>query len=170
MNELLSERLPFFEMSYEDLIFNKIFNNIYPIIEPEVPDIFKKLIIRCWDPNPAIRPNANELFTIFYNWWNDKNDKDSELYKQIQRSKEFPQKTSMRDFLSPPFVSKIHSAALYTSQLLRTSNFPKHLSSDFSTLSSNAKNQSKYVTIIIRFYLGLPESSNSDFDHDCIIT
>ncbi|CAG8702338.1 26052_t:CDS:2 [Dentiscutata erythropus] len=99
----------------------------------------KQLIVRCWDRSPANRPNADELFTTFYNWWKEK-DKDSELYKQIQKSKNFP-KINPRVFSPRHITSRMYSTACYTNYLFNTSTFSKHLSSDFSIQSINILNQ-----------------------------
>ncbi|CAG8596161.1 1512_t:CDS:2 [Gigaspora margarita] len=114
------------------------------ITDLEVPDLFKQLIIRCWDSLPANRPNADELFTTIYNWWKQKDNKDSELYKQIQKSKDFPKKNP-RVFSSHRTTSRIYSTAYYTNRPLNISTFPKHLSSDFNIRSISIPNQSKYV-------------------------
>ncbi|CAG8530291.1 6563_t:CDS:2, partial [Racocetra fulgida] len=114
------------------LVFDKICNNKRPTIKPEVPDLFKQLIMRCWDSNPANRPDANELYATIYKWWKEKDNKDSVLYKQFPRSKEFSRKKiPVRIFPSQPLASKIHPTARYTSQLLKIPSFSKYLASDF---------------------------------------
>ncbi|CAG8698823.1 13079_t:CDS:2, partial [Dentiscutata heterogama] len=64
----------------------KILHNSYAKFDEFLQE---QLIVRCWDRSPVNRPNADELFTTFYNWWKEKDSKDSELYKQIQKSKKF---------------------------------------------------------------------------------
>ncbi|CAG8607829.1 35806_t:CDS:1, partial [Racocetra persica] len=125
MNELLSEISPFYNISYDEHLLVFDCNNKRPTIKPEVPDLFKQLIMRCWDSNPANRPDANELYTTIYEWWKEKDNKDSVLYKQFARSKEFPRKKIQ------PLASKIHPTARYTSQLLKIPSFSKYLASDF---------------------------------------
>ncbi|CAG8695089.1 7613_t:CDS:2, partial [Gigaspora rosea] len=100
----------------------------------------EQLIIRCWDSLPANRPNADELFTTIYNWWKKKDDKDSELYKQIQKSKDFPKKNP-RVFSSHRITSRRYSTAYYTNHPFNISTFPKHLSSDFNIRSISIPNQ-----------------------------
>ncbi|CAG8551682.1 1577_t:CDS:2, partial [Scutellospora calospora] len=138
-----------------------------PKIKPEIPDLFKQLIIRCWNPEPAKRPNADELFTKFYNWWKDKDNKNSELYKQIQRSKKFSKKNPSQKIYSETRYTKscrvnvptttytghLLNAFNYTNQWLNNLIFPKPHSSDLnirSSTSKNIRNQCKYITIILK--------------------
>lgn len=168
MNELLSERLPFYKTSYDGLIFS-ILSNRRPKIKPEVPDLFKQLIIRCWDSLPANRPNADELFTTIYNLWKQKDNQDSELYKQIQKSKDFP-KRNPRVFSSHRITSRIYSTAYYTNRPLNISTFPKHLSSDFNIRSISIPNQNLLESRNSYFIIINPNNSANPNNPDIVIS
>ncbi|CAG8736625.1 18892_t:CDS:2, partial [Gigaspora rosea] len=53
-----------------------------------VPQLLKTLIIKCWDDNPTLRPEAQEILFHFRKWYFDSDPEFRLQYQQIKVAKE----------------------------------------------------------------------------------
>lgn len=59
---ILTNEIPFDEISNNNQKFNEIVNNqSRPLIKETIPESYKILIEKCWDHNPGLRPTFDEI-------------------------------------------------------------------------------------------------------------
>ncbi|KAF0450882.1 serine/threonine protein kinase [Gigaspora margarita] len=75
-----------------------------------VPKLLKTLIIKCWDDNPTIRPEALDILFHFRNWYFDSDPEFRLQYQQIKVAEE--------SLTSNNLAYQMHPQAIYTSRLL----------------------------------------------------
>ncbi|PKC55730.1 kinase-like protein [Rhizophagus irregularis] len=68
MNELLSEEIPFNDISHNEFLAIKICKGLRPTISKDVPMLLADLIIKCWDAEIENRPTTKELYQILTKW------------------------------------------------------------------------------------------------------
>ncbi|EXX71213.1 uncharacterized protein OCT59_019529 [Rhizophagus irregularis] len=61
MLEMASNELPFSKRSHGFFLVLDICGGLRPIIPPNVPKVYKDLMVKCWDPTPSNRPTVDEL-------------------------------------------------------------------------------------------------------------
>ncbi|CAI2175362.1 18578_t:CDS:2, partial [Funneliformis geosporum] len=66
--------VPWCNTPYDHKLMNEICLGQRPKIIRGIPDIFTKLMKKCWDPNPLKRPTAFELHEILESWVTDIDD------------------------------------------------------------------------------------------------
>ncbi|POG70327.1 uncharacterized protein OCT59_020095 [Rhizophagus irregularis] len=76
MNELLSEEIPYGDISHDEFLAVKICKGQRPKIFEDVPKLLADLIIRCWDAEIENRPTAKELYQILKKWMDETCDSD----------------------------------------------------------------------------------------------
>ncbi|GBC03641.1 hypothetical protein RclHR1_05230003 [Rhizophagus clarus] len=140
MNELLSEEIPFKDISHDEFLAIRICQGDRPKISKDVPQLLTDLIIKCWDAEIENRPTAKELYQMLEKWWEERYDEDSELNFQINEC----DKIGEKNFYNKSNEDKSkniqsHSQAFYTSRLLNFKNLPKPVNSiDLSSLQFNS--------------------------------
>ncbi|KAF0494967.1 serine/threonine protein kinase [Gigaspora margarita] len=83
--ELLAGQPPYFDVPHDISLTISICNGLRPNLDiVNIPQLLKSLIIKCWDSNPLLRPEANELLRYFVKWYYDS---DSEFLQQCQQMK-----------------------------------------------------------------------------------
>ncbi|GBC39296.2 kinase-like domain-containing protein [Rhizophagus irregularis DAOM 181602=DAOM 197198] len=113
--------------------------------------------VRCFDP--LKRPNARELYTLFYSLWYDCKKRDSVIYRQVEETDDNNKKLLSSMVQSPLSTTSnllytTHSQAVYTSKLLDFKNLPEpknadnddleysdSLKMDFTKLNINSKEE-----------------------------
>ena len=64
--EVATGERPFGERSHDIHLVCDIYNGVRPTIPNNVPQLFKFIIEKCWDPIPENRPTAEELYDFIY--------------------------------------------------------------------------------------------------------
>jgi serine/threonine protein kinase len=56
---------------FEDNIFMNIniCQGVRPIIPNDIPKSYKGLIVKCWNPDPDLRPDISEIYDTLLKWW-----------------------------------------------------------------------------------------------------
>ncbi|CAG8495948.1 7003_t:CDS:1, partial [Racocetra fulgida] len=107
--ELFSGLPPYYNVPHNTSLTINICNGLRPNSDIiNVPQLLKKLIIKCWDDNPLVRPTASELFDLFGKWYCGQDEEFCRQYRQIDDAEK----------LMPLETYKIHPQAIYTSRLL----------------------------------------------------
>ncbi|CAG8820730.1 27437_t:CDS:2, partial [Gigaspora margarita] len=89
----------------------EICNGLRPNLDVvSVPQLLKALIIKCWDDNPTLRPEAEEILFHFREWYLDSNTEFRLQYQQIKVAEE--------SLTSNNLIYQTHPQAIYTSRLL----------------------------------------------------
>ncbi|CAB4414707.1 unnamed protein product [Rhizophagus irregularis] len=141
MNELLSEEIPYGDISHDEFLAVKICKGQRPKISEDVPKLLADLIIKCWDAEIENRPTTKKLYQILTKWDDEiKNSKDSEIYSQIKECNEIGKKKfESRSSKDQSKNIQTHPQAIYTSRLLNFKNLPKPVnSSDLSSFQFNS--------------------------------
>ncbi|CAI2181944.1 1546_t:CDS:2 [Funneliformis geosporum] len=60
---------PFKRFEDSQFLALDICQGLRPDISDDVPKIFKELIIKCWDPNPNLRPDISKVYDTLLQWW-----------------------------------------------------------------------------------------------------
>ncbi|CAG8820315.1 37008_t:CDS:2, partial [Gigaspora margarita] len=95
---------------YLDSNYN-ICNGLRPNLDVvSVPQLLKILIIKCWDDNPILRPEAQDILFHFRNWYFDSDPEFRLQYQQIKVAEE--------SLTSNNLAYQMHPQAIYTSRLL----------------------------------------------------
>src|SRR3989337_1813951 len=98
MNEYMSEKTPYNDISHNHILAVKICKGLRPKISEDTPKLLADLIMKCWDAKAENRPTAKELHQILSKWniecgggghgfnihHNNKIDENSEIYIQIK--------------------------------------------------------------------------------------
>ncbi|RIB07065.1 kinase-like domain-containing protein [Gigaspora rosea] len=87
--ELLSGLPPYYSISHDISLTIDICNGLRPNLDVVcVPQLLKTLIIKCWDDNPTLRPEAQEILFHFRKWYFDSDPEFRLQYQQIKVAKE----------------------------------------------------------------------------------
>src|SRR4051812_32872168 len=91
--EILSGLPPYHNLPHDEVLALKICQGLRPkFINVKVPLLLENLIDQCLDADPLNRPTADELPSIFSNWYLEILDaKDTEFYKQYKEAEGFDQ-------------------------------------------------------------------------------
>ncbi|POG73835.1 kinase-like domain-containing protein [Rhizophagus irregularis DAOM 181602=DAOM 197198] len=130
MNELMSEEIPYNDISHDNNLAVKICKGFRPKISEDTPKLIADLIIKCWDAKAENRPTAKELFQILREYVGEINVKDGEIYSQIkecEKIKENKSKNITNENESKNLQN--HPQAIYTSRLLNFKNLPEPVNS-----------------------------------------
>ena len=130
MNELLSEEMPHNDIPHDQILTVKICNSLRPKISEDVPKLLADLIMKCWDAKPENRPTIKELCQILKKYDNEKYNKNSEIYSQIEkcdkiRKEKLKNNSDENKFKNTP----THPQAIYTSRLLNFNDLPEPVNS-----------------------------------------
>ena len=149
MNELLSEEIPFNDIPHDHILSVKICKGLRPKISEDIPKFLADLIIKCWDAKAENRPTTKELSQILKKWYNERWDKDSEIYPQIEKYEKIrSKKLENRSNENKSENIKTHPQAIYTSRLLSFKNLPEPVNS--SDLSSFQFNSGECIILITK--------------------
>ncbi|EXX64481.1 Bck1p [Rhizophagus irregularis DAOM 197198w] len=148
MNELMSEEIPHNDIPHDHFLVVKICKGFRPKISEDTPKLIVDLIIKCWDAKAENRPTAKELRQIFYKYFYDGIDDESdEIYSQIKECEKIKEnKLKNRTNENKSKNLQTHPQAIYTSRLLNFQNLPEpvnstdYLSSVQETISSSSAN------------------------------
>ncbi|CAG8562329.1 16167_t:CDS:2 [Cetraspora pellucida] len=72
MWEVATGNPPFYDRAHDLVLFLDILEGHRPPLLNEIPDCYKNLMKRCWDPEPYKRPSAEEIRNFVENWYCDK--------------------------------------------------------------------------------------------------
>ncbi|GBC54178.2 kinase-like domain-containing protein [Rhizophagus irregularis DAOM 181602=DAOM 197198] len=130
MNELMSEEIPYNDISHDNNLAVKICKGFRPKISEDTPKIIADLIIKCWDAKAENRPTAKELCQILREYVGEINVKDGEIYFQIKECEKIKENRSKnRTNENESKKLQIHPQAIYTSRLLNFKNLPEPINS-----------------------------------------
>ncbi|CAG8675148.1 18876_t:CDS:2, partial [Gigaspora rosea] len=91
-----------------DLIRMIALQGLRPFIPDDLPQFYRNLMVRCWDKNPLLRPNAEEILSQLWNWHINSNiQKEIDKYDQTTCNEEIKDNTQ-------------YNPELYTSKFIRT--------------------------------------------------
>ena len=62
--QMTSGEIPFADMKRDDFMVRVVNQGHRPRIRDDLPEVLVRLIQRCWDSNPTIRPSSEELLKI----------------------------------------------------------------------------------------------------------
>jgi len=92
--EVVTGERPFGERSHDAFLVRNIYYGVRPTIPNTVPQLFKFIIEKCWDPIPENRPTAEELRHFIRSIVKSSNDENVEkwntLHFQYYGSLEYP--------------------------------------------------------------------------------
>ncbi|UZO01362.1 uncharacterized protein OCT59_012463 [Rhizophagus irregularis] len=88
--------------------------------------------MRCLDANPLNRPTANEIYKVLRKWHDERDDKNTELQRQVEEADEINKNLSVSIVPSTSLrlSYNTHSEAVYSSRLLSYNNLPEPKNSD----------------------------------------
>ncbi|GBB91019.1 hypothetical protein RclHR1_01810022 [Rhizophagus clarus] len=164
MNELLSEEIPFNDISHDQFLAIKIYKGFRPNISKDVPELLAELIIKCWDAETENRPTTKELYQLLVKWddeinniksnyydsddsddnyseniENNQNNQNSEIYFQVKECDKIgKQKFKSRLNKNKSVNILTHPQAIYTSRLLNFKNLPKPVNSSNLSFQFNS--------------------------------
>ncbi|CAB4431323.1 unnamed protein product [Rhizophagus irregularis] len=117
MNEYLSEKSPYNNISHNHTLATKICKGLRPNIFKYTPKLLVDLIAKCWDANAENRPTAKEL----YQKLGQLSSLDYEYDCRIKFNR-----------ISEKIIKNIqmHPQAIYTSRLLNFKNLPEPVNSE----------------------------------------
>ncbi|RGB40432.1 kinase-like domain-containing protein [Rhizophagus diaphanus] len=130
MNELMSEEIPYNDISHDNNLAVKICKGFRPKISEDTPKLIADLIIKCWDAKAENRPTAKELCQILREYVGEINNEDGEIYSQIKECEKIKENRSKnRTNENESKKLQIHPQAIYTSRLLNFNNLPEPINS-----------------------------------------
>ncbi|GBB97955.1 hypothetical protein RclHR1_03100017 [Rhizophagus clarus] len=126
---------PYHDVAHEELLALNICQGLRPKFNIKVPQLIEAIAKQCVDAVPSNRPIAEYLMETFKQWHLDVNNKDSEIYKQINEIDEFDKKHDdqsyfMNSSLNTELIYITHPQAIYTSRLLNFNNLPEPKNED----------------------------------------
>jgi len=146
MNELMSEEMPYNDISHDQILTARICNGLRPNISEDTPKLLADLIRKCWDAKPENRPTAKELSRILDKWFYEEiDDENGVLYSQVkecEKIKESKLKNKSNEDKSKNVQT--HPQAIYTSRLLNFKGLPEPVNSSELTNSLNSLDISSY--------------------------
>ncbi|RHZ85814.1 hypothetical protein Glove_60g106 [Diversispora epigaea] len=127
--EIVTGFPPYPDIPHDKDLAMKICNGLRPKIPFHTPKLITRIIMRCWDARVTHRPTfkvlEDELWK-YYNNYNYRNDKDSEIRIQIENSKKLSKNLELiNSTITTPLNYQTHPQAIYTSRLLNFSKLPK---------------------------------------------
>ncbi|RIB07807.1 kinase-like domain-containing protein [Gigaspora rosea] len=126
MSEVFTGYPPYHDIPHDKDLATHICLGYRPKIRCEVPQLLLDLMNKCLDADPQNRPTAEELVDRLGQFFNNLENKETELYKQVQNIEDLN-----KNFLSYnqvrliQFEYQTHSQAIYTSRFLNLSKLPK---------------------------------------------
>ncbi|RHZ89554.1 hypothetical protein Glove_13g118 [Diversispora epigaea] len=120
MLEVFTSYPPFYNIPHDLSLIMSICNGLKPEIKCEVPQLLKDLMERCWNIDPRVRPNAEELKNQLSKYLNYNEEDNDELEEQIEAANELNENFIQYD------PSKMHPEAIYTSRLLPRLTKPEY--------------------------------------------
>ncbi|CAB4426104.1 unnamed protein product [Rhizophagus irregularis] len=112
MWEITTGRKPFADVKYPHCIFYKILDGGRPKITEDTPECVKKLMERCWDPDPGRRPSMDEIHETLSDIRNEEfNEADQKRLELIELKKLGPEKPHLKAFYMR------RSSSLYSNEL-----------------------------------------------------
>ncbi|RHZ86004.1 hypothetical protein Glove_57g124 [Diversispora epigaea] len=126
--EIVTGFPPYPDIPHDKDLAMKICNGLRPKIPFHTPKLITRMIMRCWDARVTHRPTFKELYDELYKYWNDYDNKDSEIVIQIKKAEEFSanqESTNITNTTTTPLNYQTHPQAIYTSRLLNYSKLPK---------------------------------------------
>ncbi|GET02623.1 kinase-like domain-containing protein [Rhizophagus clarus] len=133
MYEVISGLPPYHDLSHDEYLAIKICHGLRPTFKIKVPQLIVRLIKRCLDADPLIRPTAKEINDILRKWRSQPNDdQTAELQAQIKETDEINNNSSNSNITSANLgISyETHPQAIYTSRLLNFNILPEPKNSD----------------------------------------
>ncbi|RGB28199.1 kinase-like domain-containing protein [Rhizophagus diaphanus] len=143
MNEFMTEEIPYNNIPHDHSLGVKICKGFRPKISNDTPKLISDLIIKCWDAKVKNRPTTKELYQILKKFYNERNNKNSEIHSQIVKCEKI-RKTKLKrsgsneNRFNKPENIQIHSKAIYTSRLLNFNNLPEPTNSSDLLFTSNS--------------------------------
>ncbi|GES81823.1 kinase-like domain-containing protein [Rhizophagus clarus] len=136
---------------------------MYEVISglPPYHDVIHKKPLACLDANPSNRPTANEIATIFDQWWfvecneyRKNSSYETELIRQIKEVEEINNSLTTDSLTSTSLALsyETHPEAIYTSRLLDFNDLPEPKNSDdyyeqYDNISSMKYSESLQIDI-----------------------
>jgi serine/threonine protein kinase len=114
MFEYLTGIIPFSNISHNFILASNICKGFRPEIPNYLPKLFVELITKCWDSEPANRPNVEELCRTINQLRLKIDYKDTEICYQIEES----DRIRYNEAFKSKFKQAQHPQAIYTSRLL----------------------------------------------------
>ncbi|RIB06097.1 hypothetical protein C2G38_2116916, partial [Gigaspora rosea] len=84
MSEVFTGYPPYHDMPHDFSLATQICLGRRPEIRCEVPQSLLDLMNKCLDAEPQSRPTAKALVDMLAQFYNDLEDKKTELYKQVE--------------------------------------------------------------------------------------
>ena len=122
----------------------KICKGARPGFSNNTPKFYIELAFRCMDANPDKRPTAGEIHKIIEIWDDSFRDFENYGYSKEQQDelksirKEFEKMDEIK-FDPSTITATIHPNAIYTSRLLKFTDFPQPVNSNKVTIIGNNK-------------------------------
>ncbi|RGB39109.1 kinase-like domain-containing protein [Rhizophagus diaphanus] len=166
MAELSSGRPPFYNNKHELSLALAICNGLRPEFGKGTPEFYKKLAYKCMSANSNERPTAEELYSIFYFWFNSIEGKNDEIEKFGYKGKEIKAAFGEADKEIPNISTSYekNSDAVYTSRAFTFSNLvPKPVNS--SIITSYVNNEvcdSQLIDLEVSNSIQLRDTNNDD--------
>uniref|UniRef100_U9V6R6 Protein kinase domain-containing protein n=1 Tax=Rhizophagus irregularis (strain DAOM 181602 / DAOM 197198 / MUCL 43194) TaxID=747089 RepID=U9V6R6_RHIID len=99
MWEITTGRKPFADVKHPHCIIFKILDGGRPKITEDTPECVKKLMERCWDPDPGRRPSMDEIHETLSDIRNEEfNEADQKRLELIELKKLGPEKPHPKAF------------------------------------------------------------------------
>ncbi|CAI2176331.1 14746_t:CDS:2 [Funneliformis geosporum] len=127
--EIMTKLPPYYDVAHDESLASRICQGLRPsfnCFNCKVPPLILDIIQGCWDADPSNRPNANELYTLLYQFGFDAFFVQSSLaYRQVLEA----YKLNSSSFTDIKEI-KVHPQAVYTSRLLTFKDLPNPKDAD----------------------------------------
>ncbi|RIB28574.1 kinase-like domain-containing protein, partial [Gigaspora rosea] len=129
MSEVFTGYPPYHDIPHDFSLATQICLGHRPEIRCEVPQLLLDLMNKCLDAEPQSRPTAAALVNVLSRFFNNLNNAESVLYKQVKEIKDSDKNSSIHNqenqTKSTRFNYQTHKQAIYTSRLLNFQKLPK---------------------------------------------
>src|SRR4051794_24382520 len=86
--ELCTGLPPYHDIAHDEFLATKICHGLRPKSNYKIPQLILDVIYQCWNADPLKRPNAKEVYKLLYGLYQNEDDENSIIYKQIKEANE----------------------------------------------------------------------------------
>ncbi|RIA82118.1 kinase-like domain-containing protein [Glomus cerebriforme] len=124
MWEITTGDKPFYDRSHNHRLAFDICSGLRPKLMPGTPECYAQVMQKCWNADPLLRPNVDELFVML------KQFKEISNFRTQIGEAELIRFGIIENLLSTKSRKSIHPEAIYTSRLFEFSDLPQPKNAD----------------------------------------
>ncbi|RIB19773.1 kinase-like domain-containing protein [Gigaspora rosea] len=136
MSEVFTGYPPYHDIPHNEDLAIRVCLGHRPEIRCKVPQSLLDLMNKCLDAEPQSRPTTEVLLDMLVQFYNDLEDENTELYKQVEKIKSSDKNSSIHNQANQTKSTQLnyqtHKQAIYTSRLLNFQKLPKPVNAAIS--------------------------------------